>query len=97
MAASFGLPREEALRAITYYPAQLLGMESDIGSLAPGKVADVIVTDGDVLEIRSRVEAMFIDGVQQDLSNRQTDLYEKALARLERQTKGAPSLSSPAR
>jgi imidazolonepropionase-like amidohydrolase len=96
MASAYGLPREEALRAITYYPAQLLGLEHEIGSLAPGKVADVIVTDGDVLEIRSRVEAMFIDGVQQDLSNRQTALFEKAMARLERLTKTVPKLTSPA-
>lgn len=82
MAASFGLPHDEAVRAITYYPAQILGLEKELGSLAPGKIADVIVTDGDVLEIESRVDTLLIDGVQQDLSNRQTVLFERAMARL---------------
>ncbi len=77
MAAAFGLPREEALRAVTYYPARILGLEKDLGSLAVGKIADVIVTDGDLLEITSRVEAMLIDGKPVDLSNRQTQLYER--------------------
>jgi imidazolonepropionase-like amidohydrolase len=87
MACAFGLPREEALRSITYYPAQILGVEADLGSLVPGKLADVIVCDGDVLEIGARVHALFVEGVQQDLSNRQTELYERYKARLDRLTK----------
>ena len=83
-AAAFGLPREEALRAITYSPAKMLGVERELGSLAPGKIADLIVTDGDLLEIRTHVEALFIDGVQVDLSNRQTQLYERYRDRLHR-------------
>ncbi len=81
MACAFGLPREEALRAITYYPARILGIEQDLGSLAVGKIADVIVTDGDLLEITSRVESMWIDGQPVDLANRQTDLYDRYLPR----------------
>lgn len=84
MAASFGLPREEAVRAITHYPARILGLEGELGSLAPGKIADVIVTDGDLLEITSRVEYVFIDGAQADLTNRQTQLYERYRERLHR-------------
>jgi imidazolonepropionase-like amidohydrolase len=81
MACAYGLPREEALRAITYYPARILGIEADLGSLAVGKIADVVVTDGDVLEITSRVESMWIEGKPVDLSNRQTELYERYLPR----------------
>lgn len=81
MACAFGLPHEEALRAITYYPARILGIEKDLGSLAVGKIADVVVTDGDVLEITSRVESMWIEGKPVDLSNRQTELYERYLPR----------------
>ncbi len=81
MACAFGLPREEALRAITYYPARILGIEQELGSLAVGKIADVIVTDGDVLEITSRVESMWIEGRPVDLANRQTELYERYLPR----------------
>ena len=83
-ACAFGLPREEALRAITYTPAKILGIEGELGSLAPGKIADVVVTDGDLLEFRTRVEAELIDGVQVDLSNRQTRLYERYRERLHR-------------
>jgi imidazolonepropionase-like amidohydrolase len=82
MACAFGLPHEEALRAITYYPARMLGLEKDFGSLAPGKVADLIVTGGDVLEATSTVDYVFIDGVQQPLGNRQSELYERYRARM---------------
>ena len=84
MAAAFGLPHREAVRAITYYPAQALGLEEQFGSLAPGKVADVVVTSGDLLEITSTVDYVFIDGRQVDLSNRQTDLRDRYAERLER-------------
>lgn len=84
MAAAFGLPREEALRSITIYAARTLGLEQELGSLAPGKLGDVVVTDGDLLEHSTHVEYVFIDGVQQSLENRQTELYEKYRARLER-------------
>jgi len=84
MAAAFGLPREEAVRAITYHPARVLGLEADFGSLAPGKVADVIVTDGDLLEITSAVERVFIDGRDQPMESRHTRFYEEYRARLQR-------------
>jgi imidazolonepropionase-like amidohydrolase len=84
MAAAFGLPREEALRSITIYAARTLGLEQELGSLAPGKLADVVVTDGDLLEHSTHVEYVFIDGRQQSLENRQTQLYDKYRARLER-------------
>jgi imidazolonepropionase-like amidohydrolase len=84
MAAAFGLPREEALRAVTLYPARVLGIADRLGSLEVGKIADVLVTDGDLLEITSRVEYLFIDGRQVDLANRQTRLRDRYQARLER-------------
>ena len=87
-AHSFGLPREDALRAITLEPARVLGLGEQLGSLEPGKIADVQVTDGDLLEITSRVEYLFIDGEQVDLANRQTRFYDKYKARLERLTGG---------
>ncbi len=81
-AVAFGLPREEALRAITYYPAEILGLEQELGSLAPGKRADVIITDGDLLEATTRVTHVLIDGELQDVGNRQTELYKRYRARL---------------
>lgn len=84
VAWAYGLPHEAAVRAVTLVPARLLGLESRLGSLEPGKVADLVVTDGDLLETASRVSHVFIDGVSQDLSNRQTELYEYYRARLRR-------------
>lgn len=81
-AAAFGLPREEALRAVTLYPARLLGLEAELGSLAVGKRADVVVTDGDLLEPTTRVLRVLIDGEFQDPGNRQTQLYERYRERL---------------
>jgi imidazolonepropionase-like amidohydrolase len=84
MACAYGLPREEALRAITYNAARILGLEAELGSLTPGKIADIVVTDGDLLEIRSRVEQLYVDGRPIPLVNRQTQLYDKYRERLER-------------
>ncbi|MBK7878430.1 MAG: amidohydrolase family protein [Planctomycetes bacterium] len=84
MACAYGLPHEEALRAVTYYPARVLGIEKELGSLAVGKIADLVVTDGDLLEIRSRVEQLYVDGRLVPLVNRQSELHDKYRERLER-------------
>lgn len=76
-AAAYGLPPEEALKAITLYPAQITGVADRIGSLEPGKDATLIVTDGDPLDIRTRVERAWIGGREVDLNNRHRALYEK--------------------
>jgi imidazolonepropionase-like amidohydrolase len=77
MAASFGLPKEEALKAVTLYPAQILGMNDRVGSLEVGKDATVIVTNGDPLEIITHVEREFIQGKKIPLTSKHTRLYEK--------------------
>jgi imidazolonepropionase-like amidohydrolase len=77
MASAFGLPREEALKAITLYPAQLLGVADQLGSLETGKAATLIVTDGDPLDFPTHIEAAYIDGRKIDLTNRQTRLRDK--------------------
>ncbi len=79
LAVAYGLPREEALKAITIYPAEILGVSDRLGSLETGKEANIAVFDGDPLEPRTRLEALFIRGEEIDLRNRQTDLYEKYL------------------
>jgi imidazolonepropionase-like amidohydrolase len=76
-AAAYGLPPLEALKSITLYPAQLLGVASELGSIEVGKRATLIVTDGDPLEIPTRIEQAYIDGAKIDLSNKHTRLYEK--------------------
>ncbi len=77
MAAAHGLPREEALKAVTLYPAEILGVADRLGSLQSGKDATFIITDGDPLEITTQVEGAYIQGRPVDLSTRHTRLYEK--------------------
>ena len=80
-AVAFGLPYEEALRAVTINAAQIWGHASDIGSVEKGKVADVIVTTGDPLEVSTQVKYVFIKGKEVPLVNKQTRLYEKYMSR----------------
>ena len=69
-----GLSWNDAFAAITSKPAQAIGMGSEIGSLQPGRRGDVVIWDGDPLEVTSGVEAVWIDGVRQPLETRQTRL-----------------------
>jgi imidazolonepropionase-like amidohydrolase len=75
--AAFGLPKEEALKAVTIYPAQIFGVADRIGSLEVGKQASLILTDGDPLEIRTNVKRVFIGGEDIPMDSRHTLLYEK--------------------
>ncbi len=76
-AAAYGLPKDEALKAITLYPAQIMGVADRLGSLEKGKDATLIVTDGDPLEITTHIEELFIQGRRIDLSNKHRRLYDK--------------------
>jgi imidazolonepropionase-like amidohydrolase len=75
--AAFGLPADVALKAITIYPAQIFGVADRLGSLEVGKTANVIVTDGDPLEIRTNVRRVFIAGEEIPMDSYHTLLYEK--------------------
>lgn len=81
IAAAFGLPKEEALKAVTLYPAQIFGVDNLVGSLEVGKIANIIVTDGDPLEPRTNVKNMFINGRPVDLTTKHTKLYDKFMIR----------------
>lgn len=59
-----GMREEEALKALTINPASLFGLEDRIGSLEPGKDADIILLDGPPLNVESRVQRVFIEGVE---------------------------------
>jgi imidazolonepropionase-like amidohydrolase len=72
-----GLSWGEALAAITSGPAEAIGMGGEIGSLAPGRRADVVIWSGDPLDPRSAAEAVFIDGVEQPLTSHQTRLRDR--------------------
>jgi imidazolonepropionase-like amidohydrolase len=76
-AVAYGLPADEALKAITLYPAQILGVADKVGSLGPGKDATLILTDGDPLETTTQVKMAFIQGRRVDLTTRQQQLWQK--------------------
>lgn len=76
-AAAFGLPKEEALKAITIYPAEIFGVADRIGSLEVGKMANLFIADGDPLEIRTNVRRVFIAGEDISMDSLHTLQYEK--------------------
>jgi imidazolonepropionase-like amidohydrolase len=80
-AVAYGLPYQEALKAVTLYPAQIFGLADQVGTLESGKIANVIVTNGDPLEITTDVRYLFIKGQLTSTDNRHKALYEKYLNR----------------
>ena len=80
-AVPYGLPREAALAAITKNAAEMLGFDDRLGTLREGRIANVIVTDGDPLAIRTRVTELFILGRRVSTDNRHRSLYERYRAR----------------
>jgi imidazolonepropionase-like amidohydrolase len=76
-AVAYGLPHDEALKAVTVNAARMLGLEDRLGTLEPGKIANLIVTTGDPLEIRTQVRYLFIQGQLTSTGNRHRDLYEQ--------------------
>lgn len=77
----FGLPYDAALRSVTLSAAEIWGIDKDYGSIEKGKVADLVVTDGDLLEVKTNVKMLFIRGSEVDLETRHTLLYKKYMAR----------------
>lgn len=80
-AVAHGLPYDEALRAVTLYPAQIFGLSGQLGTLEQGKLANLIVTNGDPLELTTDVKYLFIKGQLTSTNNRHKTLYEKYLNR----------------
>jgi len=76
MAAAFGLPKAEALKAVTLYPAQIMNVADRMGSIEIGKMANLVVTDGDLLETRTHIRHLFIDGRPVPLTSRHTELND---------------------
>jgi imidazolonepropionase-like amidohydrolase len=76
MAAAFGLSKADAVKAVTLYPAQILNVADRLGSIEAGKMANLVVTDGDLLEIRTRIRYLLIDGRPVVLSSRHTELND---------------------
>jgi imidazolonepropionase-like amidohydrolase len=74
---AWGLPREEAIKALTLSAAQILGVADRLGSIEPGKDANLLIVKGDPLEVRTPIAAVVIEGRQVDLGNKQLALYER--------------------
>ena len=80
-ATAFGLPRDEALKAITLNPAEIWGVADQLGSLDVGKTANVVVADGDPLDVKKDVKRIFIAGRPVPMTSRQTVLRDRYSAK----------------
>ena len=76
-AVAHGLSYEDGLKAVTLYPAQIFGFDSQLGTVEMGKAANLIVTNGDPLELTTEVKYLFIKGQLVPTDNKHRDLYEK--------------------
>ena len=81
ISVAWGLPREHAIRALTIDAAEILGVADRVGSLEPGKLANLVIAKGDPLEIRTELTHVFINGKSVGLDTRQVELYKKYAAR----------------
>ncbi len=81
MAAAYGLSRDDALAALTVNPARILGVGDRLGTIEAGKIANLIVTDGDPLEITTEVRHLIIAGREVSTDNRHRSLYQRYRAR----------------
>lgn len=76
--AAYGLTKEEALSAVTMNAAKILGIDDKTGTLEKGKDANIVISEGDLLDMKSSiVTAAYIQGREINLNNKQTDLYNK--------------------
>lgn len=76
LAGAYGLSREDALKSVTIYPAEILGVADRIGSIDVGKMANIVVTDGDILDPRTNIKYEFIGGRLIPLTSRHTELRD---------------------
>ena len=80
-AVAYGLSHDDGLKAVTLYPAQILGLDKDLGTLETGKIANIMITNGDPLELRTEVKYLYIDGKPTSTDNKHKELYEKYIKR----------------
>ena len=76
-AVAYGLPYDEALKSITLNPAEMFGIADKYGSLDTGKVANVVIANGDPLDVRTDVKQVYIDGIAIPMVTRQTRLRDE--------------------
>ena len=73
------MPWDDALRAITLTPAEMFGVADSVGSIEPGKMADIVIWPGDPLELMNYPDAVFINGESIPMISRQTLLRDRYL------------------
>ena len=78
---AWGLARDEAIKALTLNAAEILGVADRIGSIEPGKIANLIVAGGDPLEVRTPITHVVIAGRDVPLDNKHLALYERYMKR----------------
>jgi imidazolonepropionase-like amidohydrolase len=76
-AVAYGMPYDEALKAITLNPAEVFGLGDKLGSLDTGKIANVVIANGDPLDVRTVVKQVYINGVAIPMETRQTRLRDE--------------------
>ena len=91
MAVSYGLPAEEGLKAVTLYPAQVLGVADRLGSIEEGKLANLVIATGDVLQASTQVVGLYVAGKPFAATSKQTRLYERYRERLREVKDGRPA------
>jgi imidazolonepropionase-like amidohydrolase len=76
-AVAYGMPHDDALKAVTLNAAKMFGLDGELGTIEPGKLANLVVTTGDLLELRTDVRYLFIKGELTSLENKHHQLYEE--------------------
>lgn len=82
VAVAFGLPEEEAIKAVTLYPAQFMGIADRVGSLDVGKDATLLITTGNPLDYLANVEQAYIVGREVDMKDIHRFFFEKYMEKL---------------
>jgi imidazolonepropionase-like amidohydrolase len=77
VAVAYGLPADEALRAVTIYPATFLGIDDRVGSLETGKDATLLITTGNPLDFMANIEQAYVQGREIDMMDAFKELFEK--------------------
>lgn len=80
-AATYGMGEEEALKAITIVPAEIFGVDDQLGSIEVGKAANLFIADGNPFETQTQIKHVFINGYKIPMTNRQIRLYQEFLER----------------
>ena len=97
MAVAYGLPEAEALKAVTLSAAEILNIDDRVGSLSPGKLANLVITDGSPLQHTTQIKGVFINGTPYPAESRQTRFYKRYRRRLHEVQKTQPQVTPAGR